>query len=154
MVYAMNLYSFNTTEFINPILLKMRGIIDNVTMFINEEVDGYEVDVTFWMGRSSGKEIHSVDLIYNDGAGEELISMERGWDLFIFTLGPFTPGTELSVKIVVNTYEGQVYTIGNRNLTLGNTTALPLDMNTLLLIVGAAGVVVVIIVVIIKFRKK
>lgn len=153
MVYAMNLYSFNTTEFINPILIKMRGIIDNVTTIINEETGEYELDVTFWMGRSSGKEIQSVNLIYNDGSGEEQVAMERGWDLFIWTLGPFVPGTELSLKIVVNTYEGQVYTIGERNLTLGNTTALPLDINTLLLIVGAAGVVVVIIVVIVKFRK-
>ncbi len=153
MVYAMNLYAFNTTEFINPILLKMRGIIDNVTTFINEEVEGYEVDVTFWMGRSSGKEIFTVDFIYNDGSGEEQVGMERGWSKFILTLGPFNSGTELDVKIVVTTYEGQVYTIGVRNLTLGNATAFPIDMNTLLLIVGAAGVVVVIIGVIVKFRK-
>ncbi len=167
MIYSLNLYSFNTTEFINPILLKMRGIVDNVTAFVNEEDGEYEVDFTFWMGRASGKEIHSVNLVYNDGSGEEQVAMERGWDLFIWTLGPFAPGTQLDVKIVVNTYEGQVYNVGEQilivgtattNTTLTNTTSAtgvqtPLDINTLLLIAGAGIGIVVLLIVIVKFRK-
>lgn len=154
MIYAFNLYSFNTTEFINPILIQMRGIVDNVTAFVNEEGGAYEVDITYWMGRSSGGEIYSVNLVYDDGSGEEQVAMERGWDQFIWTLGPFASGTELDLKIIVTTREGQVYTIGEKNITLGTTGAFPLDATTLLMIVGVVGIgLVIVIVVIVKFRK-
>ena len=170
-VYAVNLFDFNTTEFINPILIPMRGVIDNVTAVVSEETEGYEIDYTFWMGRTSGKEIYSVYLHYDDGSGEQETPMERGWDQFIGTLGPFAPGTELESYLVVTTYEGQVYTIGEREFTLGtatttsnttltNTTSsttggepIPYDMTLLMIISGAAVGVVVLVVVIVKFRK-
>jgi len=169
-VYSLNLYQFNTSEFINPILIPMRGIVDNVTSLVSEEDEGYEVDFTFWMGRTSGKEISSVNLFYDDGTGEQDVSMERGWDQFIHTLGPFAPGTELDVYVVVTTYEGQVYTIGENGFTLGtastnttttstNTTtsstgeSTPFDLTTLLLIGGAGFGILIVLVVIVKFRK-
>ncbi|MHA1136672.1 MAG: hypothetical protein ACTSSE_09310 [Candidatus Thorarchaeota archaeon] len=169
-VYSVNLFDFNTTEFINPILIPMRGIIENVTAVVTEEAEGYEVVYTFWMGRTSGKEIRSVHVVYDDGTGEQDVAMERGWDQFLYTLGPFAPGTELDSHLVVTTYEGQVYTIGERDLTLGiavtNTTSTttnattsstgeptPFDMTLLMIIGGASVGLVVVIVVIVKFRK-
>jgi len=170
-VYALNLYSFNTTKFVNPILIQMRGIVDNVTSAITEETEGYEVALTYWMGRASGGEIGSAVLHYNNGSGEEEVSMERGWDVFVYSLGPFEPGTELEISIVVTTHEGQVYTVGEDTLTLGtvvtntptttdNTTTTtggeptPFDLTTLLMIVGGVGIgIVILLVVIVKFRK-
>jgi len=169
-VYSINLFDFNTTEFINPILISMRGIIENVTSIIHEEDEGYEVEFTFWMGRTSGKEIRSVDIFYDDGSGEQEVGMGRGWDQFIYTIGPFIPGTILDAYLVVTTYEGQVYTIGETELILGtavtNTTSTttntttsstngetPFDM-TLLMIAGGAGIgIILVIVIIVKIRK-
>ena len=171
-VYSVNLFDFNTTEFINPILIPMRGIIDNVTAVASEEVEGYEVAYTFWMGRTSAKEIRSVRLFYDDGSGEQDVSMDRGWDQFSYTLGPFAPGTELDSHLVVTTYEGQTYTIGENEFTLGtastNTTSTttstntttssngeptPFDMTLLMIVGGASLGIVVLVVVIVKFRK-
>jgi hypothetical protein len=171
-MYDLNLHSYNTTEFINPILLPMRGIIENVTTVVTEEEEGYEVDLVFWMGRGSGEHIRSATLHYNDGSGESEVAMERGWDQFIYTLGPFDPGTELDLSIVVRTYENLYYTVGEQELTLGiapttttNVTSstdttttsggqTPYDMSSLLLIVGGVGIgLVVLVVVIVKFRK-
>ncbi len=172
MVYSLNLYEFNTTEFINPILIPMRGIIDNVTAVISQEDEVYEVDFTFWIGRASGKEIGSAVLFYDDGTGEQQAAMDRGWNEFIYTLGPFTPGTELDVHIVVTTYEGQVYTIGEKELTLGtavttttttSTTTttttttptgpgIPLDP-MLLVALGGIGVVVLLVIVVVMKKR-
>jgi len=171
-VYSVNLFHFNTTEFINPILIPMRGIIENVSVVVSEDAGEYEVDYTFWMGRTSGKEIRSVYIFYDDGTGEQEVLMERGWDQFLYNLGPFIPGTELVSHLVVTTYEGQEYIIGETELTLGvavtNTTSTttstntttsstgeptPFDMTLLMIVGGAAIGLVVVIVVIVKFRK-
>jgi hypothetical protein len=141
-------------------MIQMRGIVANVTASVSEGAEGFEVDVTYWMGRASGSEIYSVYLVYDDGSGEEQFAMQRGWDSFIYTAGPFADGTILDMNIVVTTKEGQVYTIGEQTLILGtvtNTTStgggIPLDMTTLLIVGGVGIGIVVLVVVIVKFRK-
>ena len=98
--------------------------------------------------------------------------MDRGWNEFIYTLGPFTPGTELDVHIVVTTYEGQVYTIGEKELTLGTavtpttttstttttTTTTPTGPGTpldpmLLVALGGIGVVVLLVIVVVMKKR-
>ena len=178
-IYGMNLYSFNTTEFINPIVIPMRGIVENVSYVVTEDEEGYLVDTTFWMGRASGKEIRNVHMIYDDGSGAIDVAMDRGWDQFLYSIGPFDPGTELDVHLVVTTYEGAVYTVGEDVLTLGtattttttttttsttttstttttNTTSgggTPLNTTLLIIIAGAGIGVVVIVLVIVKLKK-
>ncbi len=174
LIYGMNLYSFNTTDFINPIILPMRGIIENFSYVVSQGDDGYQVDTTFWMGRASGKEIRSVHFFYDDGSGEVDVAMERGWDQFLSSTGPFEPGTELQVYLVISTYEGTSYTIGEDTLTLGTATTTttttttttsttttttsggggtPLNTGLMLIIAGAGVGLVVIILVVVKIRK-
>ena len=170
-IYSMNLYHFNTTEFINPILIYLRGIVDNVSAVVRESQGSYSVDFTYWMGRSSGIYIRSATLVYDDGSGEQSVALERGWDNFLLTLGPFNPGTQLVVRVVVATNLGYTFTIGENTLELSTTTTtttstttstnttttthsgVPLNANLLIIAAGAGIGIVVLALVIVKIRK-
>ena len=172
-IYSMNLYSFNTSDYINPILIYVRGIVDNVSAVVSQNQGSYSVDFTYWMGRASSKYITSATLVYDDGSGEQSAALERGWDNFLLTLGPFDPGTQLVVRVVVKTNLGYTFTIGENTLQLGtatttttttstttstNTTTtthsgVPLNANLLIIVAGAGIGIVVLALVIVKIRK-
>lgn len=167
MLYSLNLYSFNTTEYINPLLIDVKGIIDNVSIIVDEQDNVFNIDVTYWMGRLSAKYIKSAVIVSNDGTGEQESKMDEGWNNYVSTLGPYPSGTELDIKVIVKTSLGETYIIGERVLTLesiiSNTTSTsistntttnhPLPLDTILIIAGIGGIVGIITLVILKFRK-
>ena len=151
--YYLNLYEFNTTGFINPILIPMKGIIDNVTVEAVKEGGDYNADVAFWIGRASARQIVTATLFYDDGTGEQQVDMNREYNLFLYTLGPFPANTELSIHIVVVTFERNTYTIGEQVLTL-NATAPPPEFGPILILAAVGGAAAIILIIVVVFLKR
>ncbi|MHA2140918.1 MAG: hypothetical protein ACXADC_03820 [Candidatus Thorarchaeota archaeon] len=164
-----NLHSFNTPEYLMPVIARNTGMVNNVSHTVREVDAEYEVDVSFFIGRDYMVQLSSVVLYYDDGSGETSTAMFTGWNTKDQTLGPFDPGSTITYHVVVTTTRGIVIDLGVNTIELpgGTTTTTtttttatttpptpppPIDTTLLLMIAGGIAVVVVVLVIFTRRR--
>ncbi|MCF2136095.1 MAG: hypothetical protein K9W43_02550 [Candidatus Thorarchaeota archaeon] len=159
--YWLNIQSFNTTAYLMPVLLKRRAAIDNVTWSIKERSSGYSATIMWMIDSASRRQIYNGWIYYDDGNGVTKTKMEKNFNWYEFTLGPYTEPTNVTFHIEMTDIAGNTFTLSERTITVGpvDTTsptgiAIPLDTTTIVLLTAGIGIVVVVIVgIVIKKRE-
>jgi hypothetical protein len=152
-IYYLYMSNFNTTEYLMPVMFRARNVIDNVTYVVNENQALYDIDVSFYVGRSSTGFIESVTLFYDDGSGEASMAMVQGWNTYDISLESVTPGSNVTFYVSVETIYGDVFELSEQVVTLpGGGPGLPLDP-MLLIAIGGIGVAVVVVLVIVMKKR-
>ncbi len=158
--YSFNLHSFNTSEYLVPLIFRNRGVIDNVGYSLHDADGGQEVTVSFTIGRSYAIKVSSVKLVYDDGIEQGEVEMSEGWNTFDYTLGPYLGDIDITFHVIVRTITGDVYDLAERTVSWTNTTTTtttpttptttvtyqPLDPLLLLTVGGGAAVLVLVLV--------
>jgi len=168
--FWLNIPTFNTSEYLLPVLLRRRVPIDNVTWLLRESASGYSVEIR-WMSDSDARTmVRRAMLYYDDGSGLTEVKMERDWNWFTAILGPYSESTEITFHIEITDLMGATTTLSTRTVTAGpvptttitntttttgNTTyALPPLSDALVLGgVGGAAILLLVIVVVVKRRR-
>ncbi|MFW9963792.1 MAG: hypothetical protein ACFFCX_09530 [Candidatus Sifarchaeia archaeon] len=165
-LYNLYLTDFNTSEYLMPVMFRGRNVIDNVT-YVFEEIEGmYDIDVSFYVGRTASAFLRDVTLFYNDGSGEDSVLMVKGWNTYDVSLESYAPGSSITFYVSVETIYGDIFELSEQliNLPGGPTTTTtpttgpttgpgqPIDP-MLLVAVGGIGVVVIVIVLIVVRKR-
>ena len=142
------LSNFSTLEYLMPVMFRARNIIDNVTYVVEENEGMYDLDIVFYSGRTSSAFYSSVTLYYDDGSGETSIEMVKEWHTYIISLESFTPGSNITFHLRINTIYGDTFDLSEQVVTLpgGGAIGIPIDP-MILVVVGGIGVVVVLVIV-------
>ncbi|TFF95089.1 hypothetical protein EU546_03910 [Candidatus Thorarchaeota archaeon] len=144
--FWLNIASFNTSEYLRPILLKMSSAIDNVTVFLEDLDSGYAGYIR-WMQRTESRRfVSSASIIYDDGSGPVEAQMEEAWSWYQFYVGPYSEITNVTCTVNVTDIYGNVYTMSQRTFTIGppETTEPPaLDPLSIVVPVAVVGVIAV-----------
>lgn len=168
-----NIHSFNTSEYLLPVLLRNTRIIDNVLHTVREVGGQYEIDVQCWLGRSSILLLTSVELVYDDGSGVTTTAMLQGFETFDLIIGPFAPGTQITLHVRIVTQAAEIFDLNDIvvNLPGGTTTTTtttttptttttdtgtgpPQPPDIMLLLAAGGGIAVVVVIVIIVTKRR
>jgi hypothetical protein len=173
-IYNLYISNFNTSEFLMPVIFRARNVIENVTYTVSENVEDYDIDISFYAGRNSAFFIEDVTLYYDDGSGETNVVMVQGWNTYDHSLLAYAPGSSITFHLVVETIYGDFFVLSEQvvNLPGGPTTSTTTTPSTttteptttptgtgpppaqmLLIVFGGLGVVVVVVTVILLKRK-
>ncbi|MFW9788835.1 MAG: hypothetical protein ACFFE1_14230, partial [Candidatus Thorarchaeota archaeon] len=172
-IYYLYISDFNTSEYLMPTIFRARNVIDNVTYSVQYDAGLNDIDVSFYVGRSSSGLLEEVTLFYDDGSGETSVSMVKGWNTYDVSMGSFENGSTITFHVTVETTYGDVFELseqvinlpGGEPTTTTTTTTSSTGPTTsptqpggpinpmLLAVVGGIGVVVVVIIVI-ALKKK
>ena len=116
---------------------------------VEENAGMYDLDIVFYSGRTSSSFYSSVTLYYDDGSGETSIEMVKEWHTYIISLESFTPGSNITFHLRINTIYGDTFDLSEQVVTLpgGGGIGIPIDPMILLVVVGGIGVVVVLVIV-------
>jgi hypothetical protein len=163
--YYIYVHDFNTSDYLMPFMFRARNVIDNVSYTIREDGGKYDIDVSFFIGRSYMRLASSIVLIYDDGSGETSVEMTKGWNTYDVTLGTYDPGTSISFHVRVITTYSETFHLSELSLTLpgGVTTTTttttttgtsqPLDPMILLALGGGGAVVILALIVVVLKRR-
>jgi hypothetical protein len=164
--FSLNLHSFNTTEYLMPVVIRNTGIVDRIDYSLVQVSSGHRIDITFWVGRVFAVQLSSVTLVYDVGAGQEESEMLAGWHTYEYSLGPYSGDINMTFYLRVETNLGTVYGLAERHVlwqnvtTTSETTAPPdtvvVDFPFLIptLIYLTAGAAVVLVVIFFVLRKR
>ncbi|MHA1736761.1 MAG: hypothetical protein ACTSYX_03690 [Candidatus Thorarchaeota archaeon] len=114
--FWLNIHSFNTTEYLMPVLFRVRSPIDNVEWVIDE--DDHTVEIRWLIDVAARSMISSAYLTYNDGAGKTTVKMYKGWNYYNYYLGPYDHNTTIVFNITIVDMVGHVTTLSNREVTI------------------------------------
>ena len=154
--YWLNIHSFNTSEFLLPVLIRHRTIIDNVTWTIKESSSGYSATIMLMIDSDARREISTAWVTYDDGTGSKNAKMDKNFNWYEFTLGPYAETTNVTFHIEVTDIAGNTFILQERIVTIGPTAIapLPIDLTTILVLVAGVGVVVVVVIVIVLKKNR
>ncbi|MGY5876836.1 MAG: hypothetical protein RTU30_13895, partial [Candidatus Thorarchaeota archaeon] len=150
--FWLTIQSFNTTEHINPLLIKIGVLISNITYTITRSGSQVSVEARLVVGRASTRDIDDINITYDDGSGPETVEMiNSGGGYFFADLGNYEIGTNITVTIqcldtfnVLHTLESQV------TATEGESTD---STGPMYLAIVLVGVVIIAIVGIVLVRR-
>jgi hypothetical protein len=165
--YVLNIHDFNTTSSLCP-LVYGTGILTNVGAHFEPErtVDGTYVTVQFAIERGDSRFLTPAIGFYDDGSGEQNVTISITTNTLEGTIGPYLRGTVIDIRAVFYDIFGGVfespvleYTVTTDPLepttsttpTTGNGTPLQIDP---LLILGITGGVIVVIVIVVFLNKR
>jgi hypothetical protein len=164
---VLNIHDFNTTSNLCPLVYGM-GVLTNTGPHYEYErtVDGTYVTVQFAIERGDSRFLGRCIGFYDDGSGEENMSLSVTTNTIEGTIGPYLRGTVIEIRSVFSDMFGGVfespvleYTVTTDPLepetstttTTGNGTPLQIDP---LLILGITGGVMVVIVIVVFLNKR
>ena len=150
--FKIHLHSFNTSQYLMPLLIRGPTIIDNVTTYVNVGTGGYDVEFRFNALYPISMKFSSAYVYYNDGSGETQEKMDRERNYFVLFLESIPANTNITFYIELYTYEGDMFVLPERVVSTPGTQ--PFVMPDMFLIVGAIGAVVVVIVIIVLVKKR
>ena len=165
--YSLNIHSFNTSEYLVPLVFRNVGIIDSVDYTLEEADGGQEAAISFTIGRNYAIKITSVKLVYDDGVEQNEVEMVEGWNTYDYSLGPYPEDIDITFHVKVTTIFGNVFDLPEQTISWINTTTTtttgtttttttvpgqPLDP-MLLAALGGVGVVVVLVIVIVMKKR-
>ncbi len=170
--YYFYMSNFNTTEYLMPVMFRARNVIDNVTYVVAENGEVYDISISFYIGRASDGFLGPINLYYDDGSGETIVAMVKGWNTYDISLESFAPGSSVSFHVTVDTIYGDTFALseqvvnlpgGEPTTTTTTTTTTPTTGPTtgpgtpldpmLLVALGGVGVVVVLVIVIVMKKR-
>ncbi|MFW9769130.1 MAG: hypothetical protein ACFFF9_08955 [Candidatus Thorarchaeota archaeon] len=159
-----NLHEFNTTTKLSPVVYGV-GELTNVGVHyeIERDVDGTYVTAQFAIVRGNHRLLSGAIGFYNDGSGEQNITLAIRTNVIEGTIGPYLKGTIITLHAVIYDVFGGVFESPDVQYTVTTdpleptTTATgppPIVIDPLLLGAIAVGVVVVIVIVVMLMKRK
>ncbi len=159
--YWLNIHSFNTTEYLMPVMFRQRAAINNVTYTIKEGTGGVSATVRWMIDSSSRRQISSGWIEYNDGNGTTRAKMEKNFNWYDFVLGPYSSPTNVTFHIEIMDIAGNVFVLPEYTITVSSTSTTgttttplaPLELSPVIFLAAGVGVVVVVAAVIVIKRR-
>ncbi len=153
--FWLNLVSFDTEESLNPLIIKVGVLINNITFVMTETGSRINVEARLVVGRTSESSIQSVSITYNGDSGAETLEMEAsGFGYFFANLGEYAIGTNVTVTIqCIDTFD-VVHTIDGEGIVKNPAAIGVIPPMDLILVIGGVAIVAVVGIVLVRRHFK
>jgi hypothetical protein len=108
---AINFKVFNISNAPAPFIIRIGGIISNISVEVETEGRESFVTIRLLTSRADSRYITSSKIIYEDGSGEQTKPLENYGDSYGIVLGPYTTGTNITYQIQITDVLGNSFTI-------------------------------------------
>jgi hypothetical protein len=150
--FKINLHSFNTTEYLMPLFVKSGTVIDNVTIEVTPNGDGYDIEIQFHSEYPASYDFSSAKIYYNDGTNDIIEEMERERNYWVGYLNNVPANTNITFYIGLRTFEGEVFSLRER--IASTPGAQPFVMPDLLLVGALVGGIAAVAIVVVLMKKR
>jgi hypothetical protein len=111
---ALNFKDFNVTNSPCSFVLRMGGIISNISIDVEEVAGQSSVTLRLLTTRADSRYISSAQIIYDDGSGTQTEMLESYGDSYGIVLGPYNTGTNITYQIHIIDVYGNEFLLDER----------------------------------------
>ena len=143
----LNLKDFNTTNTPSPIIVRLGGIISNIS--IQAEQEGAETSVTIRLLKRGAdtRFISSAQIRYDDGSGMQTVPLDNYGDSYGIVLGPYNTGTNITHQILITDVLGNSFIIDGGTYQIENVPLGPELWLSAIIGIGLVGLLSVVIII-------
>jgi hypothetical protein len=147
----LNFKDFNVTSAPGSFIVRLGGIISNISVEVEEDGAESLVTIRLLRSRADSRYLSSPQITYDDGTGEQTLPLENYGDSYGIVLGPYSVGTNITYQISISDILGNIFILDE---AIYSITAEPVSVEIWMSLMIGAGLIGVLFVVIIIVRRR